>query len=211
MDWLNNIVKKRRYCELIFALALCHGIFLRLAMCDRGSAVFQDLLDMLNTTKKIYIYASTVRIDKDLGKENYTYYTKVYLNETDYDFKLFVPGFSRRNSRNGNNDAALGGVHPYDLHAKLRNCTQEAGLPGPCMNVPNWPERGNITKILWQYNPEGLCGIFFYFYQGHQICEIDIREDGLPGHTHDIFHVCQTMFSYICEHNSATPRIYRVG
>ncbi|XP_049528785.1 uncharacterized protein LOC119462222 isoform X2 [Dermacentor silvarum] len=185
MDWLNNIVKKRRYCELIFALALCHGIFLRLAMCDRGSAVFQDLLDMLNTTKKIYIYASTVRIDKDLGKENYTYYTKVYLNETDYDFKLFVPGFSRRNSRNGNNDAALGGVHPYDLHAKLRNCTQEAGLPGPCMNVPNWP--------------------------GHQICEIDIREDGLPGHTHDIFHVCQTMFSYICEHNSATPRIYRVG
>ncbi|XP_075551654.1 uncharacterized protein LOC142585063 isoform X2 [Dermacentor variabilis] len=139
MDSLRNIVKKKRYSALIFALALCQGVFLRLVMCDQGSAVFKDLLDMLNTTKKIYINASTVTMANKLGEEGYTYYTKTYLNETDYYFKLFMTRFNRRNSRNAGNDTASARVNYYDLHAQLKNCTEEAGLPGPCMNVTNWP------------------------------------------------------------------------
>nr|XP_054922244.1 uncharacterized protein LOC129382387 [Dermacentor andersoni] len=210
MDSLKNILKKKRYSALIFAIALCQGVFLRLVMCDQTSAVFQELLDMLNTTKKIYIYASTVNIENNLDKQKYTYYMKTYLNATDYSFKLFLPSFNRRDSRNAGNAAASDGVNPYLLRAKLQNCTQETPLPGPCMSVENWPQLGNVTKVLWQYNPTGPCGIFFYWHQGHQVCEIDIVEDGLPGPgSHDIYHVCQTMFRYICEHNSPKPRIYR--
>uniref|UniRef100_A0A131Z6Q5 Lipocalin n=1 Tax=Rhipicephalus appendiculatus TaxID=34631 RepID=A0A131Z6Q5_RHIAP len=205
------------YCASIFTLLILQGAFLGFVAYDQGYAnvhiaAFSDLLYMLNTSQKIYIFARTARDYKTFNKQEYTYYTKVSLNETDYEFNLFVPPHSRRNRRNADNMTELGGVRPFRLHAKLGNNTEKPAFPGPYMKVENWPGKPNLTKILWQYSYTGQCGIFFFWLYGQRYCELDIREEGLPGpKTHDIYHECQTMYRYTCEYNFTLPVGYNIS
>uniref|UniRef100_A0A131YNR9 Lipocalin n=1 Tax=Rhipicephalus appendiculatus TaxID=34631 RepID=A0A131YNR9_RHIAP len=206
-----------RYCTTVFTLAIFQGTFVGLVAYDDGYvdehyAAFSDLLYMLNTTQKIYIFARTAADYKAFDKEAYTYYTKIDLNETDYMFKLVIPPRDRIRWRRASNDIGIGKPYNYKLHAKLDNCTQTQVPAGPCMKVPNWPGLYNVTKVLWRYDYQGECAVFFFWKDDRRYCELHIREEGLPGpKTHDIYHVCQTLYRYTCEYNSSAPGGYNVS
>ncbi|XP_037521200.1 uncharacterized protein LOC119397995 [Rhipicephalus sanguineus] len=127
-------------------------------------------------------------------------------------FMLHSATSSINNRRRASNDTGIGKPNVYDLHAKLANCTETQVPPGPCMQVPNWPGLDNVTKVLWEYSYPGQCGIFFFWKFEHRYCELHIREEGLPGpKTHDIYHVCQTLYRYTCEYNFTVPAGYNVS
>uniref|UniRef100_L7LQY0 Putative salivary lipocalin n=1 Tax=Rhipicephalus pulchellus TaxID=72859 RepID=L7LQY0_RHIPC len=209
--------KMTRYCATIFTVVILQGTFLALVAYDDDHAVvhyaaFSDLLNMLNTTQRIYIFARRAVHYKAFDTEAYTYYTKIALNETDYMFKLVIPSRDRTNWRRASDDTGRSRPIIYNLHAKLANCTETQVPAGPCMQVPNWPGLDNVTKVLWQYDYQGQCGIFLFWKYDRRYCELHIREEGLPGpHTHDIYHVCQTLYRYTCEYNSSVPVGYNVS
>uniref|UniRef100_A0A131YPW4 Lipocalin n=1 Tax=Rhipicephalus appendiculatus TaxID=34631 RepID=A0A131YPW4_RHIAP len=207
-----------RFWTTVFTLAIFQGTFVGLVAynevyVDEHYAAFSDLLYMLNTTQKIYIFARRAVHYKAFDTEAYTYYKKIALNETDYNFTLVIPPRDRTNWRRSSNDNGTEKGNVYNLHAKLANCTETSPVPaGPCMQVPNWPGLYNVTKVLWRYAYQGQCAIFFFWKYDHRYCELHIREEGLPGpHTHDIYHVCQTLYRYTCEYNSSVPVSYNVS
>ncbi|KAL1487013.1 hypothetical protein MTO96_046706 [Rhipicephalus appendiculatus] len=68
---------------------------------------------MLNTTQKIYIFARRAVHYKAFDTEAYTYYKKIALNETDYNFTLVIPPRDRTNWRRSSNETGTDKPNVY--------------------------------------------------------------------------------------------------
>ncbi|XP_049529196.1 uncharacterized protein LOC119462752 isoform X2 [Dermacentor silvarum] len=169
------------------ALGIVAGLCLlalpRYIVCPFHNVIFNDLLLMLNTTLKIYIYSL------DTASKPCPYYVQDFLNTTYYVFNLTTEDKCQPYTRT--------------LSADLGNDTQ-AELP--YMDIKNWEGNETLRKLLKYYNDEEKCGVVWYRRNGTSHYELHVRENKfLIMNGKKVFYNCFSVYSaYISQLNSLT-------
>ncbi|XP_075551238.1 uncharacterized protein LOC142584832 isoform X7 [Dermacentor variabilis] len=137
-------------------------VALFVARVESGPATFEDLLDLINTTSSIYVYASTYATYMYDNPVTCMFYRKKDLSDTHFEFGLRYKADWR--------------TYDYPVRAKLGD---DPVVGGPYMEPNFWPDDRNFTtrrkensisrdieqseparKTLVAYIREQHCGVF---------------------------------------------------
>nr|XP_054922332.1 uncharacterized protein LOC126522249 isoform X2 [Dermacentor andersoni] len=178
---------------------------------ESGPATFEDLIDLINTTSSIYVYASTYATYMYDNPVTCMFYRKKDLSDTHFEFRLRYRADWR--------------TFDYSVHAKLGD---DPEVGGPYMEPNFWPDDANFTtrqkensvsggieseparKTLVAYIREQHCGVFTLPRKGKNHCELHLWEEAIikDGLYHHVDFTCLKYFQARCGYRWPTVITY---
>ncbi|XP_075551235.1 uncharacterized protein LOC142584832 isoform X4 [Dermacentor variabilis] len=169
-------------------------VALFVARVESGPATFEDLLDLINTTSSIYVYASTYATYMYDNPVTCMFYRKKDLSDTHFEFGLRYKADWR--------------TYDYPVRAKLGD---DPVVGGPYMEPNFWPEQSEpARKTLVAYIREQHCGVFTLPRKGKNHCELHLWEDAIikEDRYHHVDFTCLKYFQAWCGYHWPTIITY---
>ncbi|XP_037280875.1 uncharacterized protein LOC119174158 isoform X1 [Rhipicephalus microplus] len=158
------------------------------------NASYRDLLHLLNTTSRIYVYYTSYMMYKNNDALTCLYYLKDVLTETFFRVDLNYNRYDERFSRE------VTGILGNDT--KGDPFMQPFSWPGP------WPP---MPKVLKYYDSRHHCGVFLLQVAGTMQCELHIWEGDIikkEQYFYNIKKTCITFYNKICGGEKPTVTMY---
>ncbi|XP_075752204.1 uncharacterized protein LOC142817981 isoform X1 [Rhipicephalus microplus] len=164
--------------KLIIVMGLCVGGI------GAQNASFQDLLDLLNTTLKIYVYATSYLMYRLPNEVTCLYYSKLDLQEMFFRVDVNYNVGSQRYSK--------------EVTGVLRNDTPTGD---PVMQPYSWPGPFPFApRHLKYYDKKNHCGVFLLNVTGQTHCELHIWETGIKkeDNFYSVRKICLRSYNIFC-------------
>ncbi|XP_075551237.1 uncharacterized protein LOC142584832 isoform X6 [Dermacentor variabilis] len=160
-------------------------VALFVARVESGPATFEDLLDLINTTSSIYVYASTYATYMYDNPVTCMFYRKKDLSDTHFEFGLRYKADWR--------------TYDYPVRAKLGD---DPVVGGPYMEPNFWPDDRNFTTRRKENSISRDIG------KNH--CELHLWEDAIikEDRYHHVDFTCLKYFQAWCGYHWPTIITY---